>query len=83
MENNRLSISSRLGAVGKALFWAVLVFVLVQQGFSSYWTDSARANILSRFQNERKSRVIALIHRQETVSFFGRPGQQLHRHRGF
>jgi hypothetical protein len=35
--------------------------------------DAARAMVLARFKNQRKSRVIAMIHRQETVSFLGIP----------
>lgn len=73
MEINRGAIWSRLGAVGKALFWMILVCILLQQVFGSYWTDAARARILTQFQSERKSRVIAMIHRQETVSFLGVP----------
>ena len=35
--------------------------------------DNARSEALQRFEQERKTRVIALIHRQDQVSFFGVP----------
>ena len=57
----------------KTLFWLALAFILIQQLWASWWPDLARARVLSRLQNERKSRVIAMIHRQETVNFLGVP----------
>ncbi|HET7909963.1 MAG TPA: hypothetical protein VFL19_04595 [Nitrospira sp.] len=63
----------RLGNLGKLFFWSVLAFLLIQQSCGSYWMDAARARVLSRFQDERKSRVIAMIHRQETFSLLGVP----------
>ena len=33
--------------------------------------DAQRSQLVDRFQQERKSRVIAMIHREETVSLFG------------
>ncbi len=73
MDNTRPSWWHRLGSVGKILFWLVLAYLLVQQSCGPYWTDAARKAVLSRFQQERNSQVIAMIHRQETVSFFGVP----------
>jgi len=35
--------------------------------------EAARAEILDSFQQQRKSRVIAMIHREDTVTFFGVP----------
>lgn len=63
----------RLGNLGKLFFWSVLALLLIQQSCGSYWMDAARARVLSRFQDERKSRVIAMIHRQETFSLLGVP----------
>src|ERR671923_695114 len=60
-------------AGGKTFFLVVLAVLLIEQSCGSYWTDAARARVLTGFQNERKSRVIAMIHRQETVSFLGVP----------
>ena len=63
----------RLVRAAKTIFWLLLVYLVVSQfwGFNS--TDAARTEVLNRFQLERKSRVIAMIHRQETFSLFGVP----------
>ncbi|TMA83319.1 MAG: hypothetical protein E6J74_36495 [Deltaproteobacteria bacterium] len=63
----------RLSRTGKLALWLVVVYMVVQQVFASYWTNAARANVLEQFQEQRKSRVIAMIHRQETISLFGVP----------
>ena len=63
----------RIIIAAKTLFWLALAFILIQQLWASWWPDLARARVLSRLQNERKSRVIAMIHRQETVNFLGVP----------
>jgi ClpP class serine protease len=39
--------------------------------FGSRGNDGARADLLKRFEQERKSRVISLIHRQESTSVLG------------
>ncbi|HEY7168714.1 MAG TPA: ATP-dependent Clp protease proteolytic subunit [Candidatus Binatia bacterium] len=63
----------RLVRAGKLLLWLTIIFLVIQQACAPYWLNSARTAILTRFQDERKSRVIAMIHREETVSFFGVP----------
>jgi ClpP class serine protease len=55
------------------LMWLVVALVVLPQAFGNYWTDRARSKLLDRFQSERNSRVIAMIHRQDTVSVFGVP----------
>jgi ClpP class serine protease len=62
-----------LWRAAKAAFWIVLAYIVVQQILAPYWTVAARDSVLDRFQQERKSRVIGLIHRQETISLFGVP----------
>jgi ClpP class serine protease len=57
----------------KILFWLVLLGVIVQQVYGPSRLYAKRAQVLKQFEQERKSRVIALIHRQEVVSFFGVP----------
>src|SRR5262252_7448026 len=63
----------RIVKTGKLLFWLAIIALVVQQSCASYWINSARNALLTRFQDERKARVIAMIHREETVSFFGVP----------
>lgn len=73
MEGIKRSWWDRVSHLTKVLFWLVLIYILVQQSCSSYWTSASRAGVLARFQQDRKSRVIAMIHRQETVSLLGVP----------
>jgi ClpP class serine protease len=63
----------RLVSVAKALFWLVLIAVILQQVYGANRPEVARTQLLDRFQQERKSRVIALINRQDTVTLFGVP----------
>lgn len=73
MEPRQRSWVGRIGSLAKPLFWVVLAFVVIQQAYAPRLTDVTRTRILERLQEQRKSRVIAMIHRQETVSFFGVP----------
>jgi ClpP class serine protease len=63
----------RVVSVAKILFWLVLIGVILQQAYGANRPEVARNQLLDRFQQERKSRVIALIHRQDTVTLFGVP----------
>jgi ClpP class serine protease len=67
----------RIGNAARSLFWIFLLLLLVMfvvlQFFGSRATESARNNLLKGLELDRKSRVIALIHRQENVSFLGVP----------
>lgn len=63
----------RLVSVAKGLFWLVLIAVILQQVYGANRPEVARTQLLDRFQQERKSRVIALINRQDTVTLFGVP----------
>ena len=56
-----------------SLVWVIVALIVIPQACGTYWTDRARTKLLDQFQNERKSRVIAMIHRQETVSVLGVP----------
>ncbi len=57
----------------KLAFWIFLFWVVAQQACAPGRLVAARASLLDQFQQQRKSRVIAMIHRQETVSLFGVP----------
>jgi len=57
----------------KVLFWLFIIILVVQQSCAPHWLNSARTHLLENFQKQRKSRVIAMIHREDTVSFFGLP----------
>lgn len=55
------------------LFWIFLVFSSVQPFFQRRRIESQRINSIQGFERSRGSRVILLIHRQESVSLFGIP----------
>lgn len=67
------SWGDRIRLTLKVLFWLLLVYLLVQQACGPSRLERKRSEILDRFQQQRKSRVIAMIHRQDTVSLFGVP----------
>jgi len=64
---------ARLAGVVRFLFWVLLVLIVVWQILGSGARDAERAAAFAKFQEERKSRVIALIHRQDRVSILGIP----------
>jgi ClpP class serine protease len=55
------------------LFSLFIVFMVLMPIFQRSGQAAARRGRLDAFQRARKSRVILLIHRQETVSFLGLP----------
>ena len=55
------------------LLWLFFMISAVQPIIRQKMLEAARLRLLHRFQNKRKSRVIALVHRQETMSFLGFP----------
>jgi ClpP class serine protease len=57
----------------RSLFWFVLTILFISEALQPYWTCAARTEVLQQFQQERKSRVIGLIHHQDQVSLFGVP----------
>jgi ClpP class serine protease len=73
METVTRSWWGRLLTTTRALFWIALALIVVQQLCGPSRTAAARADLLDRLQQARKSRVIAMIHRQDTVSLFGVP----------
>lgn len=64
-------LSVRLAQRARAVFWLMLVALVLYQVFHGDSTQIARDALLKRLQHERKPRVIALIHRQESESIFG------------
>src|SRR3954463_3260883 len=63
--------SAHLANLARAVFWLLLIAIILLQVFGGRGVEKARAEALGRFEAERKSRVIALIHRQEGGSLFG------------
>jgi ClpP class serine protease len=55
------------------VLFVALALIVVQQLCGPARTAAARESLLDQLQQDRASRVIAMIHRQETVSLFGVP----------
>jgi len=64
---------SRLFRTARVVFWVAVVLMIFHQLTGPARLDAARAAALDGFQQQRRSRVIAMIHRQDTVSLFGVP----------
>jgi len=70
----RMGIWFHLAHAARFVFWLLLIAVLLLVLFGRRdTTQLARNTLLDQFQSERKSRVIALIHRQESQSILGVP----------
>jgi ClpP class serine protease len=54
-------------------FWLVFVVLAVQPMLRQRLLEAMRARLIGRLEQQRGSRVISLVHRQETVSFLGIP----------
>jgi len=55
------------------LFWLLLIISAMQPWLQQKMLAEMRLRVMQRLERKRKSRVIALIHRQETMSFLGFP----------
>lgn len=55
------------------LFWAFLALSAIQPLVRQRLLDASRRRVLAQLERRRRSRVIALIHRQETMSLLGFP----------
>ena len=73
MSGEDRSYTRTLANLARTIFWVGLLVIVVQQVRGPSRLDDERASVLDRFQQQRKSRAIAMIHRQETVSLFGVP----------
>ena len=62
-----------LANLARAAFWLLLAVIVLLQLTGSRGVDRQRAAALAEFERERNSRVIAMIHRQESASLFGVP----------
>ena len=55
------------------ILWLFFMFSALQPVIHQKMLEASRLRVLSRFERARKSRVISLVHRQETMSFLGFP----------
>jgi ClpP class serine protease len=58
---------------GLQFFWLLFLLVALQPILRQRWLLSARQKLMAKFERERGSRVILLVHRQETMSLLGFP----------
>jgi ClpP class serine protease len=55
------------------IFWLFFIFSLLTPWLKQRNLEVSRISLINRIEKERKSRIIALIHRQETMSILGIP----------
>src|SRR3954449_9045456 len=55
------------------LFWLFFIFTALQPVLKQRLNDAMRARKIGQLERERNSRVILLVHRQETMRFLGFP----------
>ena len=55
------------------LFWSFILLALISPWFRQKNLESARLSLIHKIEKKRKSQVIALIHRQETMALLGFP----------
>jgi ClpP class serine protease len=60
------------GSVGD-IFWVFLMISMLQPWLRQKMLEAARWRLMHQVEHDRGSRVIVLIHRQETMSFLGFP----------
>jgi ClpP class serine protease len=58
---------------GGDIFWVFLMISMLQPWLRQKMLESARVRLMNRIERQRNSRVILLVHRQETMSFLGFP----------
>jgi len=59
--------------LARAAFWLALLLIVLMQIFGGRGLEKQRSAALGRIEDARKSRVIAMIHRQESASVLGVP----------
>jgi ClpP class serine protease len=69
-------------AILSQLFWVVFILLAVMPMIRQRMLESARLSLIRQIEKKRGSRVIVLIHRQESLALFGVPLFPLHQHRG-
>ena len=55
------------------IFWIYFILSTIQPILAQKWLENTRVRLLRKLEETRRSRVIALVHRQETMSLLGFP----------
>ncbi len=58
---------------GFDIFWLFFILMTLQPLMRQRFLEAARQKMIEKIEKKRGSRVILLVHRQETMSFFGFP----------
>ena len=61
------------GISGFDIFWLFFILMTLQPLLRQKFLEAARQRVIRKLEQKRNSRVILLVHRQETMSFFGFP----------
>jgi ClpP class serine protease len=69
----QMSWWERIARGARAVFWIAFLVIFVVQAYAPLRLAAARLDVLHRLEEARQSRVIALIHRQESISLLGIP----------
>lgn len=56
---------------GFPFFWLLFFFLLIQPSLKQWNLQRTRHGLIKKLEQQRKSRVVTLIHRQESVGFLG------------
>jgi ClpP class serine protease len=54
-------------------FWVIFFMWTLFPVWQQYWINSQRIRVIRQMERQRGTRVITLIHRQETIRFLGIP----------
>ncbi len=65
--------ASDFNSLINALFWIFIFFALITPWLKQQSLENARMALIRQIEKKRHSRVIAMIHRQETMSLLGVP----------
>ncbi len=65
--------ANSFSSIINALFWIFIFFALITPWLKQQELINARLSLIRQIEKKRKSRVIAMIHRQETMSLLGMP----------
>jgi ClpP class serine protease len=65
--------ASSFSSLINALFWIFIFFTLITPWLKQQSLENARMTLIHKLEKKRHSRVIAMIHRQETMSLLGVP----------
>src|SRR5258708_20077850 len=55
------------------LIWMFFVFSAIQPMLKQRFLEASRQRLIAKIERERNSRIILLVHRQETMSILGFP----------